>query len=300
MRDRLPAHYLRPGSRGVHLRRGLLPSGRLFGWMKRSPSSTSMRASQKSCLGKAGPAVPVYSYVLWLWTRVMGTGEVMLRIPSILAMLGAVYLLYRAARELFDRDVALIAAILFCLHPFVIFESIDIRPYAFGALAITASILALVHLQHSRSSWLAALFGFSAACIVYFQLLFAVILPALAICFFARKIDDRKIFWRQAGVALLAFAIAFLPVIPGIQYMMHTSGAHVFAPAAGFGAAGPDAHLEATHGDPLAHHRYRGRNTPARSEKSFRGLARLALHFIGAGADFDPLCRQRRNTAPHL
>jgi hypothetical protein len=64
-------------------------------------------------------------------------------------------------------------------------------------------------------------------------LLFAVILPALAICFLAREIEDRRTFWRQTGFALLAFAIAFLPVIPGIRYMMRTSGAHVFAPPPG-------------------------------------------------------------------
>src|ERR1700691_2214337 len=138
------------------------------------------------------PDAPTYSCLLWLWTQAMGMGEIALRISSVLPMLGAVYLLYRAARELFDRDVALIAAIVFCLHPIIIFASIDIRPYAFAALAINSSILALVHLRHNRSNWLAALFGFSAACIVQFQLLFAAILPALAVCFLVLKWGDRK------------------------------------------------------------------------------------------------------------
>jgi Dolichyl-phosphate-mannose-protein mannosyltransferase len=177
------------------------------------------------------PDAPTYSCLLWLWTKAMGMGEIALRISSVLPMLGAVYLLYRAARELFDRDVALIAAIVFCLHPIIIFASIDIRPYAFAALAINSSILALVHLRHNRSNWLAALFGFSAACIVQFQLLFAAILPALAICFVALKIADRKTLWRQLGVALVVFGFAFLPVIPRLQYMAHTSGMHVFSPA---------------------------------------------------------------------
>ena len=144
-------------------------------------------------------------------------------------MLGAVYLLYLAARQLFDRDAALIAAVVFCLHPVVLSASIDVRPYAFGALAITASILALVHLRHNDSNWLAFLFGLSAACIAYFQFLFVVILPALALCFVTLKIGNRKALWRQLAVALVAFAIAFLPVIPGIEYMFHTSGTHVFS-----------------------------------------------------------------------
>ncbi len=177
------------------------------------------------------PDAPTYSCLLWLWTKALGMGEIALRISSVLPMLGAVYLLYRAARELFDREVGLIAAIIFCLHPIIIFASIDIRPYAFAALAINSSILALVRLRHDDSNWLAALFGLSAACIVQFQLLFAVILPALALCFVVLKMGDRKTFWRQLGVASVVFVFAFLPVIPRLQYMAHTSGTHVFSPA---------------------------------------------------------------------
>ena len=177
------------------------------------------------------PDAPAYSCLLWLWTKVMGTGELMLRISSVLPMLAAVYLLYRAARELFDQDVAFIAAIVFCLHPIIIFAAIDIRPYAFAALVINATILALVHLRHNNSNWLAALFGLLAAGIVEFQLLFAAILPALAVCFIASKIGDRRTLWRQLSIALVVFALGFLPAIPRLQYMMHTSGTHVFSEA---------------------------------------------------------------------
>ena len=177
------------------------------------------------------PDAPAYSCLLWLWTKVMGTGELMLRISSVLPMLAAVYLLYSAARELFDQDVALVAAIVFCLHPIIIFAAIDVRPYAFAALAINATILTLVHLRHSDSNWLAALFGLLAASVVEFQLLFAAILPALAVWFIASKIDDRKTLWRQLSIALVVFALACLPAIPRLQYMMHTSGTHVFSEA---------------------------------------------------------------------
>src|ERR1035438_434947 len=60
---------------------------------------------------------PEHAYILWFSTKIFGRSEAALRIPSILAMLGAVYVLYLAARELFDRDVAIIAAVIFCLHP---------------------------------------------------------------------------------------------------------------------------------------------------------------------------------------
>jgi hypothetical protein len=171
---------------------------------------------------------PAYFYILWLTNAIFGSTAIVLRILSILAMFGAVYLLYRAARELFERDVAIIVAIVFCLHPIVIFASVDVRPYPFAVLAINASILILVRLRHNDSNWLAALFGLSAACIVYFHFLFVVILPALLVCFFAVKIADSKILWRQGSVALAAFALGFLPVIPGLRWEFHSRGTHVF------------------------------------------------------------------------
>jgi hypothetical protein len=61
--------------------------------------------------------------------------------------------------------------------------------------------------------------------------LFASILPALLICFVALKPGDRKVLWRQLGVALIAFTVASVPIVPRLQYMAHTSGTHVFSPA---------------------------------------------------------------------
>ena len=204
-------------------------------WLDETISFFVIKGGFSEILSRQGwPGVPAYPYLLWLWAKAVGTGEIALRISSVLAMLGAVYLLYRSARELFDSDVAVIAAILFCLHPIITSESIDVRPYSFAALAITSSIFVLARLRHNDSNWLAALFGLSAAFIVYFQLLFVVILPALVLCFFAVKAGAPKILWRQFRVALLTFALAFLPVVPGLRYMFHTSGVHVYAEAPAF------------------------------------------------------------------
>jgi uncharacterized membrane protein len=171
---------------------------------------------------------PAYFYILWFSTKMIGTSEIALRVPSILAMLGAVYLLYLAARELFERDIAIIAAVIFCLHPVVIAESIDARPYAFAVLATNAAILILLHLRRSSSNWQAALFGLTAAWIIWFHYLFGVIMPALLLCFFVAKAGDPKTRWRQFGVAAAAFALAFLPVIPELLHTLRASETHVY------------------------------------------------------------------------
>jgi uncharacterized membrane protein len=201
-------------------------------WLDETVSYFIIKGKFSAILSRQGwPGVPAYSYFLWLWTRALGTQEITLRLLSVLAMLGAAYLLYRTAQELFDRDIALVAAVVFCLRYSVRFASIDIRPYAFAALAINASLFTLVRLRRSNSYWLAALFGFFAASIAYFQFLFVVVLLPLVVCLFAIREGDPRIWWRQRGVALLVFGLAFLPVIPGMRYLFHTSGIHVFEDA---------------------------------------------------------------------
>lgn len=174
------------------------------------------------------PGVPAYYYILWLWTKIAGTGEIPLRISSILAMLGAVYLLYRAATELFDREVGMITAVIFSIHPIVIYSSIDVRPYAFAVLSVCACIYILVRLRNSGSLRLAGLFGLLAAFVVCFHMLYGAILPALALGFFVIKAGDRQNLWKQTGAALAAFLLAFSLAIPGLLYLFRTSETHVW------------------------------------------------------------------------
>lgn len=114
------------------------------------------------------------------------------------------------------------------MHPIVIFESIDVRPYAFAVLATNAAIFIGLRLRRNNSHWLAALFGLSAACIVWFHFLFITILPALVLCFVVVKNRDRKTLWRQFGIALAVFILAFLPVIPGLLSMFRSRQTHVY------------------------------------------------------------------------
>jgi len=177
---------------------------------------------------------PAYFYVLWLCSKILGTTPVALRIPSVVAMLAAAALLYLGARELFKRDVAIIAVVVFSLHRLIIAESVEIRPYAFATLATTLAIYLLLRLRRSNSSALAALFGLSAALIVYFHYLFAAILPAFVICFFVLKKGNRKALWRQFTIALAVFTAAFLPLIPSLRYLFRTSASHVYEAAPKF------------------------------------------------------------------
>lgn len=196
-------------------------------WLDETGSYWDISAGVSQIWSRQTLWFPIYAYILWFSTKIIGASEIALRVPSILAMLGAVYLLYRAAREIFSREIALFAVVIFSLNPVVSFAAIDVRPYAFAALATNATILTLLHLRNTDGSRVAALFGFLAASILYFQYLFAVILPALVIAFFLIKRENPKGQWRQFTAASAAFSIGFLPLIPGLISLFRTSKTHV-------------------------------------------------------------------------
>lgn len=177
-------------------------------------------------------ALPAYYYILWLSTKLLGTSEIALRIPSIVAMLAAAYLFYVVGRRLFGREIAIIGVIIFCFNPITVFEAIDVRAYAFAVLLTNAALLLLLRLRNSDSNRLAACFGLACAGIVYFQLLWVAILPALAVCFIAFKLRSGKTMWQQCVAAFLAFAIAFTPLVPLLAFLFRSAKSHVFAGSA--------------------------------------------------------------------
>jgi uncharacterized membrane protein len=85
---------------------------------------------------------PLYHVLLWGWTRIAGTGELALRLPSLFAALLATWLCYRLALRLFGEvAIARIAACVFVLlHP-VAFAAADARPHALALAALLGAAL---------------------------------------------------------------------------------------------------------------------------------------------------------------
>lgn len=170
-----------------------------------------------------------YAYILWLTKTLFGDNELVLRIPSILAMLAAVYVFYRCAREIFDWDVSLIATMLFILPRAIGFAAIDVRPYPFALLLTNLTILMFLRWMKTNKIAYAALFGISAAGIFYFHYLFASILVAFPVYYLLSRRSSWAADLRQIGVALGCFAIFMLPVLPRLRYIYQTRITHSFA-----------------------------------------------------------------------
>src|ERR1051326_6995525 len=177
---------------------------------------------------------PAYYYILWLTNLLFGSTEVVLRIPSVLAMGATTYVVYRCGRELFSREAALMAAILFILDRRIVFEAIDVRPYGFALLMTSLAIFSFIRWSKTNRALYAALFGTACAWIFYFHYLFGCIVAAFAICYLIDRGRSALVEWRQLGIAAGCFLLLMLPVCARLWYLHQTRNTHVFAEAPAF------------------------------------------------------------------
>src|SRR5208283_5357428 len=168
-----------------------------------------------------------YLYTLWFAKSILGSSEIALKIPSTLAMLGAVYFLFRAARQLFDLEFAFLSCIFFALEYNVVFAATDARPYAFALLATNLAIFAFIVWMKRRQMYQAILFGAAAAGILYFHYLFGAILPAFAIYYLAVRGRSIKRDARQLAAVLISFTLLTLPLLYRVLTLYRTRETHV-------------------------------------------------------------------------
>lgn len=84
-----------------------------------------------------------YYFLIHYWTEVAGTSELALRLPSILAMAGAVVLTAELGRRLFDPATGAVAGLLLCLMPNTSRYAAEARPYAFACFFALLALLLL-------------------------------------------------------------------------------------------------------------------------------------------------------------
>ena len=87
---------------------------------------------------------PLYYILLSGWIQAAGITEFALRFLSLLAGVLVIALTFRIAREFFDQDVAVIAAVLSALNPFQVYYAQEARMYIWVTLWATLSVWAMV------------------------------------------------------------------------------------------------------------------------------------------------------------
>jgi len=172
------------------------------------------------------PQSLLYSAVVWLTRAVGGSSEVVLRLPSLAAASLAAYWLFRLGRELFDRETGLLAAGVFVAVPQICFAAGDARPYACGVLATIGALWMLVRwLERGRAVDTVG-YVLLASAAVYFQFLFAAMLPAHALYAVRRwrrgcAVGPAQMLLAAAGVAVLTAPASWMAREIGRDRALH-------------------------------------------------------------------------------
>jgi hypothetical protein len=164
---------------------------------------------------------PLYPLVLWVWTRLFGTGEIALRLPSIIGAGAAAWFCHRIGLRLAGRTEALLATCIFVLLPPVAFAAGDARPYALALAALLGTTLAMLRWLETEEPLAAVGTVVLAALTLYLHYLFALALIPHAL--FAGRALKRK---GRSAVPVLSAAIGGLALLlaPSVPHFIGVIG----------------------------------------------------------------------------
>jgi hypothetical protein len=160
---------------------------------------------------------PVYQLVMWLSYKIFGYTEWAGRLPSVLAGLATIPVIYLLGRELFTRRVGLYAAALAATSYYLIYFSQEARSYAFLYFLSSLSFLLFIRALR-RESWInVALFVGATVTLVYTHYFGFLLIAAEAVIFcwyfWSAQWGNRALLYRAAIAAALLTA-AIIPLLP--------------------------------------------------------------------------------------
>ncbi|HXR28719.1 MAG TPA: glycosyltransferase family 39 protein [Solirubrobacteraceae bacterium] len=154
---------------------------------------------------------PLWYLISWLDARVLGTGEVALRLPSALAGIATVPVAWGIGRELAGRRAAIACAALVAVNPLFVWYSQEARVYALFALTSALAMLCFLRAEREPSGARMAAFAASGA-LALLSHYFAVFLLIPMVLWLLAQRRCRRAAIPAAG-ALLLVGLALLPLI---------------------------------------------------------------------------------------
>jgi len=155
---------------------------------------------------------PLFTALAWLSAK-LGDPTITVRLPGLLAGIATIPLVYALGLRTLGRRVALAAAALAALSPFLAWYSIEVRAYAVAIALVTASTLCLlIALERNRTRWWVAYAALSCAAMYTHYTAAYPLLAQLVWAFWLHPGSRRSLI-----LANVAAAVAFLPWLPGLQ-----------------------------------------------------------------------------------
>jgi hypothetical protein len=156
---------------------------------------------------------PLHHIILWGTVRLLGDGELAVRVPSLIAATVMIPVVYAAAREIYDKRAGFAAAVLAAVAPFAVWYADEARMYALFMLFALLALWMQVRIIRGggAGSWLG--FVLSAAALIstqYFGALFVgTQMLAFAVAVARGVLPLRRVL---AWTALLVLLVA--PIVP--------------------------------------------------------------------------------------
>ena len=105
-----------------------------------------------STVPKSESTPPLYYVLLWLWSRLFGTGEVGLRSLSALCGTLTIPVMWAVGRRLASERIGLVAALVTAVNPLLFWYSQEARTYALLVLLSALSLLAFLRALEQPSA----------------------------------------------------------------------------------------------------------------------------------------------------
>ena len=169
---------------------------------------------------------PLFYVIEWPIRALFGTGEAVLRAPSVVGIGIAAFALARLGTRLIDRSAGLMIAVFFLILPEIRFAATDARPYALalGALSLSALFLCRwIDEGHRRDQ---ILYAVCVAATIYLHYLVAFALLAHIPFFLVRNRRASRPVGIKGVATTVALLLALLiPLVPNILHVLGQRGA---------------------------------------------------------------------------
>ena len=201
-------------------------------WAAAAPSSGHCWERSVNYLANS----PFYFSIVRISILTFGESEFALRLPSVLAGIFSIYLVYVLGRKAFSDETALMAAWCFALHPWFIDQSQNARAYSLAVCFTLLASLSFFRTFDSRKTRDAFLYATASACLIYLQFLFALFVLFQSVFWLCLILNSKESKKREAFKpwlsAHLAMAVLISPILSqvyriwvrrqGLQYQIKT------------------------------------------------------------------------------
>ncbi len=177
---------------------------------------------------------PAYFIALHAWSRLVGSTEFALRIPSTFLGVLAVPLIYVLAKRLFQgaTHLSLLAAWLLTLSPYFVWYSQEAKMYtAITALALVAvyALRRAVDAPDGRPAWPWWLLVVAATTLAMYSHILAALLIGVEVVLFGLWWPRARRHWRGGSLALAALTLPYWPLVRWQVQLAFTPGSQGFA-----------------------------------------------------------------------